>query len=227
MKNYFCNLKVFVFVCLLLPSYVSPEIKHANITILNEGYVKPVEGRNFIPGEQDDGARSVASTVALIDVEDVLIIVDPGMVSSEVNLLEKIEDAGFTPTNVTHVFISHHHPDHTIRVGMFPQATVLDFWGSYKYDHWEDHGDMHEVAKGVWIMRTPGHTNEDASLVVESENGTYVFTHVWWNEKMEPKIDPLAEDQEKLVESRKKILDIADFIIPGHGRLFSNPKNQK
>ena len=213
---------LYLYIC--QPIFIHAEDQFPVITILNEGYVVPIENRNFVPGEKDDGARRVASTVALVKSKDVIIIVDPGMVSENVNLEEHIEKAGVKLKDVTHVFISHHHPDHTVRIGMFPNATVVDFWGSYQHDLWEDHGDLYELASGVKIIRTPGHTAEDASLVVDAEDGTYVFTHVWWNEKMEPEIDPLAEDHTKLLESRKKIMEIADYIIPGHGSMFKNPQ---
>tara|TARA_R110002096_G_scaffold82336_5_gene191630 strand:- start:316 stop:993 length:678 start_codon:yes stop_codon:yes gene_type:complete len=209
---------------LLQPFPVHSETTYPVITILNNGYVAPIEGRNFVPGERDNGARSVASTIAMIEADDATIIVDPGMISADVDLVKKIESAGVEKENITHVFISHHHPDHTVRIGMFPNATVVDFWASYKDDLWEDHGDQYEIAKNVMVMRTPGHTDEDASLVVVAEDGTYVFTHVWWNEKMEPEIDPLAEDHSHLIESRRMILEIADYIIPGHGKMFKNPQ---
>ena len=213
---------LYLYIC--QPIFIHAEDQFPVITILNEGYVVPIENRNFVPGEKDDGARRVASTVALVKSKDVIIIVDPGMVSENVNLEEHIEKVGVKLNDVTHVFISHHHPDHTVRIGMFPNATVVDFWGSYQHDLWEDHEDSYELASGVKIIRTPGHTAEDASLVVDAEDGTYVFTHVWWNEKMEPEIDPLAEDHTKLLESRKKIMEIADYIIPGHGSMFKNPQ---
>lgn len=216
--------KFLFFFCLVQPLLINADPLHPTITILNEGYVMPIEGRNFVPGERTDGARLVASTIAMIEADGAIIIVDPGMVPDDIDLTEKIESLGIKKETVTHVFVSHHHPDHTIRIGMFPNATVVDFWGSYKYDLWEDHGDEYEIAPNVMLIRSPGHTNEDASLVVSAENGTYVFTHVWWNEKMEPKVDPLAEDHKKLIESRRKILEIADFIIPGHGSMFANPQ---
>ena len=51
-----------------------------------------------------------------------------------------------------------------------------------------------------------------------------MLTDVWWNEAMEPEIDPLAEDAAALTASRERVLGIADFIIPGHGRVFENPE---
>ena len=226
MKISLYGIKTVIFTYLLLSTAIYAESRDAVITILSTGYVAPIEGRNFIPGQRNDGARRVASTVALVVVEDVVIIVDPGMVAENIDLIANLEKAGVKSTEVTHVFISHHHPDHTVKIGLFPNATVVDFWGSYRHDLWEDHGDEFAITDNVRILRTPGHTDEDASLVVDAKNGTYVFTHAWWNENMQPEVDPLAEDDKKLMESRKKILAIADFIIPGHGRMFANPNNQ-
>ena len=38
------------------------------------------------------------------------------------------------------------------------------------------------------------------------------------------KEDDYANDMEKLKESRKKALEIADYIIPGHGKKFKVEK---
>jgi glyoxylase-like metal-dependent hydrolase (beta-lactamase superfamily II) len=55
----------------------------------------------------------------------------------------------------------------------------------------------------------------------------------WWTEKGEPKKDfeslinledPYVKDEKALKESRKKILEVADWIIPGHGKMFKNQK---
>lgn len=223
-KTILSSIKTAIFTYVLLSIPVYAESHDAVITILNTGYVAAIEDRNFVPGQRDDGARRVASTVALVEIEDAVIIVDPGMVAKEVDLIANMEKAGVKPTEVTHVFITHHHPDHTVKIGLFPNATVVDFWGSYHHDLWEDHSDEYTIVENVRVIRTPGHTDEDASLVIDTDNGTYVFTHVWWNENMQPEIDPLAEDNKKLIESREKVLAIADFIIPGHGRMFSNPR---
>ena len=226
MKTISHRIKTVIFAYLLLSAQSYAESHDAVITILNTGYVAPIEDRNFVPGQRDDGARRVASTVALVMVENAVIIVDPGMVADDIDLIANLEKAGVKSTEVTHVFISHHHPDHTVKIGLFPNATVVDFWGSYHHDLWEDHGDDFQIADNVHVIRTPGHTDEDASLIIDTNKGTYVFTHVWWNENMQPEVDPLAEDNTKLIESREKVLAIADFIIPGHGRMFANPRNK-
>jgi glyoxylase-like metal-dependent hydrolase (beta-lactamase superfamily II) len=71
------------------------------------------------------------------------------------------------------------------------------------------------VAPGIRVVRTPGHTDEDASLVVETDHGSYVLTHLWAFADIKP-----GEDDS---EHKKKMLQIADWIIPGHGPKVRNP----
>ncbi|MEO1498684.1 MAG: MBL fold metallo-hydrolase [Planctomycetota bacterium] len=193
------------------------------VQVLVEGYVAPIEGREFVPGVAPDGARKVASTVVLVQAGDVTLVADPGMVADRALIADGLAECGVKPEDVTHVFISHHHPDHTVNIGMFPRAKVIDFGGVVENDVWSDHPDPYTITEGVYVMRTPGHTDEDASLVVETFDGTVVLTHVWWNDQMQPAIDPLAADQQTLEASRQKVLEIADWIIPGHGKKFRAP----
>ena len=40
----------------------------------------------------------------------------------------------------------------------------------------------------VWL--TPGHSPQDASLVVQTAEGTQAFTHLWWRSDRTPRTDP-------------------------------------
>ena len=195
------------------------------VWVLTPGYVQPLEGREFLPGVQTDGARKVASTISVVQGRDIVLIVDPGMAAPAVwdNILSTLASQGMTPQDVTHVFISHHHPDHTTHLGLFPHAVTVDFWASYKDDLWEDHPDNYQLAPGITVVRTPGHTDEDASLLVETTEGMYAFTHLWWGPNLEPKEDPLAEDHDGIKKYRQRLLQQADWIVPGHGPAFRNP----
>ena len=194
------------------------------VHVLVEGYVRPIEGREFVPGVKPDGARRVAGTVVLVKAADATIVADPGMVADRRLIVEGLKQRGVTPGDVTHVFISHHHPDHTVNVGMFPNAKVIDFHGEYDRDVWRDRPDRSPIVAGVWVLRTPGHTDEDASLVIEGEEGVTVLTHLWWTEQRQPTVDPIAEAPKQLDLHRLKVLEIADWIIPGHGKRFANPR---
>ncbi|MCJ7786668.1 hypothetical protein MUP06_00420, partial [Patescibacteria group bacterium] len=57
----------------------------------------------------------------------------------------------------------------------------------------------------------------------------------WWTDDQEQKTekeslirheDPYVKNREELMNSRKKILEIADYIIPGHGKMFKPSKDK-
>ncbi len=163
----------------------------------------------------------VASSVVLVLDGDARIVVDPGMVATRDRILGPLRDLGVEPDSVTHVFLSHHHPDHTLNAALFPNAEVVDFWARYIGDEWLDHdGDGYRLSPHAQLWLTPGHTEEDASLIVEADDGVYAMTHAWWREDRTPEVDPYAPDQAVLEASRARILAVADVVVPGHGRPF-------
>ena len=162
----------------------------------------------------------VGSSVVLVRDADALIIVDPGMVARRSLITDPLAALGVAPEAVTHVFLSHHHPDHTINCALFPNAEVVDFWARYRDDLWLDHdGDGYHLSPAeLWL--TPGHTAEDATLVVEADDAVYAMTHLWWHEDRSPDVDPLGDDQAAIERSRARVLAAADVVIPGHGAAF-------
>jgi glyoxylase-like metal-dependent hydrolase (beta-lactamase superfamily II) len=163
----------------------------------------------------------VGSSIALVRDGDALIVVDPGMVARRGLILEPLAGLGVQPEAVTHVFLSHHHPDHTINIALFSNAEVVDFWARYKDDLWLDHdGDGYRLSPRSQLWLTPGHTQEDASLIVEADDAVYAMTHLWWHQDRSPEIDPLGDDQVAIEAGRARILAAADIVIPGHGGAF-------
>ena len=163
----------------------------------------------------------VGSSVVLVRDGDALIVADPGMVANRSLILDPLADLGVAPGDVTHVFLSHHHPDHTVNIALFPNAEVVDFWARYKGDLWLDHdGDGYQLAPNSTLWLTPGHTAEDASLIVKADDATYAMTHLWWKEDRTPEIDPLGDDQAAIEVGRARVLAAVDVVIPGHGSSF-------
>ena len=163
----------------------------------------------------------VGSSVVLVRDGDALIVVDPGMVARRGLILEPLARLGVAPEEITHVFLSHHHPDHTINIALFPNAEVVDFWARYRDDLWLDHdGDGYHLAPNTQLWLTPGHSEEDITLVVEADDGVYAMTHLWWGPDRTPDIDPVASDQAALERGRERVLAAADVVIPGHGGSF-------
>lgn len=188
----------------------------AEIKILIEGYAKQIEG-----------GWLASSTVVLVRINNMNIIVDPGcnreklMISLGVEKL-KVGDIDF-------VLLTHNHLDHTLLAGIFPNAKVLTCEEIYKNDNQVAHGN---IIPGIdlAIVQTPGHCNEHCSLVVPTGEETYVIAGdvFWWTDGEAQKLDiekaddahPEEIDIKKLIDSRKKILKIADWVIPGHGKIF-------
>jgi glyoxylase-like metal-dependent hydrolase (beta-lactamase superfamily II) len=184
-----------------------PSERTARVDILLEGSLTSTGG-------------GVASSCTLIRDGDRVIVVDPGMAESAAAILEPLAALGVRPDDVTDVVLSHHHPDHTIHAGHFPNAAVHDHWAIYRGTDWEDSEcDRRVVAPSVVLARTPGHTAEDLAVIVGTPEGVVVCTHSWFNASTRVE-DEDPEDADALRASRRAILEVADRIVPGHGPGF-------
>jgi glyoxylase-like metal-dependent hydrolase (beta-lactamase superfamily II) len=161
------------------------------------------------------------STCSLVRDGEAVIVIDPGLSPSQSAILEPLATLGLGPLEVTDVVISHHHPDHTLNVALFPRARVHDHWAIYDFaGRWDDvESEGRELAPSVRLMRTPGHSAEDISTVVGTPDGVVVFTHLWWTDA-KPVEDPYAPDPALLHASRARVLAFAELIVPGHGAPF-------
>jgi glyoxylase-like metal-dependent hydrolase (beta-lactamase superfamily II) len=167
------------------------------------------------------GGGRVASTVSLVESGSSLVVIDPGMVSSTSVILDPIRELGRKPEDVTDVVLSHHHPDHTINTALFPNARVHDHWAIYKDDTWTSRpAEGFEIADGVTLWETPGHTAQDITTIVSDGGNTIAFTHLWWYETA-PFHDPLCTDADGLHVGRERVLEVATLIVPGHGAPFA------
>ncbi len=176
----------------------------ARLDVLFEGY-----------GDED----GVAGTVSLLRDGDVVAIVDPGMVPSRARILDPLAALGVSPQDVTDVILSHHHPDHTVNIALFGEIRIHDHWATYHRDQWTSRAaEGVRLAPGITLLETPGHTPQDITTLVETDEGVAALTHLWLYEGSPGSgldVDPSAVD-----EHRARVLKVADFIVPGHGPVF-------
>jgi glyoxylase-like metal-dependent hydrolase (beta-lactamase superfamily II) len=168
-----------------------------------------------------DGSVSpgVTSSVSLVRSGDVVAVVDPGMVPSRAAILDPLAALGVPVEHVTDVIISHHHPDHTINIALFPNARVHDHWAIYKDDVWTSRpAEGFEVGEGITLIETPGHTPQDITTLVATGDGVAALTHLWGYDGAET--DRLATSLQDLHANRDRVLQLATMIVPGHGPAF-------
>jgi glyoxylase-like metal-dependent hydrolase (beta-lactamase superfamily II) len=174
----------------------------------------------LVVGSLTSTGGGVASSCTLIRDGDRVIVVDPGMAESARSILDPLEALGVQVGDVTDVVLGHHHPDHTIHAGHFPNAAIHDHWAIYRGTHWEDSEcDGRVLAPSVLLARTPGHTDQDLAVVVGTPDGIVVCSHSFFNADTTVD-DESPDDHDALHASRAAILEIADWIIPGHGPGF-------
>jgi N-acyl homoserine lactone hydrolase len=131
-------------------------------------------------------------------------------------LAAQLRELGITPTDVTHLAVSHFHMDHAGNAGLFPHATLLvqaaeheaafgpspERFG-YQAEHYERlRGGTHVLLRGdhdvfgdgsVVILATPGHTPGHQSLLVRLANhgplllsGDLAHTRGNWEQRRTP-----------------------------------------
>lgn len=171
--------------------------------------------------QNGSGRPSVRSTVSVVVDGGQVLVIDPGMAPAQSAILDPLADLGFQPADVTDVVISHHHPDHTINVGLFGEARVHDHWAIYHHDIWTSRAaERFVVSPSVVLWETPGHTPQDISTLVGTAQGLHACTHLWFYQEG-PTEDPYATDPDALHRNRRRVLDVAEIIVPGHGPPFT------
>ena len=186
--------------------------------ILIEGYAQ----------EKDDGWIA-SSSVTLIKSDNKYIIVDPGC--NREKLIAALQQEHLEVEQISFVILTHAHTDHALLCGIFPNAKIITPSEIYNNDYQTEY-DSDLLGDDITIIQTPGHCTEHCSVIVKTNNGIYAIAGdvFWWtNDEIKTididKLDDAHPDEVDMVElkkSRQKVLDLADFIIPGHGKVLKN-----
>lgn len=190
----------------------------AEIKVLVEGYARKLPN-----------GWLASSTVCLITTGDIKIITDPGC--NREKLLAALTQEDLTTADIDYVFVSHGHLDHSMLAGIFERAKAIT-WDStllYDKDLMTEYGP-HELGPDITILQTPGHMLEHISLLVTTREGVVAVAGdtIFWLDGEEQVLDINRADlsqakglnQADLVASRKQLIALADYIIPGHGKMF-------
>ena len=189
-----------------------------------------IQGEHANYPQQDGWYRidPLTSSVTLIRHAGKNILVDTGSFRFGEKLVAALKEEGLTPADIDYVFITHHHLDHIANLHLFwpvevhaPKSRlrpdgVCDIFHDYS---------LRPLPEGIEIMLTPGHT-PDHIVVVYRDNGlTYVVAGDAIREDIiREETRSSALNSVQFIESAKKILDLADVVIPGHGPIIEGEK---
>jgi glyoxylase-like metal-dependent hydrolase (beta-lactamase superfamily II) len=182
----------------------------AEVKILIQGYL--------MADFKDKKKAGTCPTISLIRDQGKNIVVDPGTVKDQKIIRNKLKAEGLTIDDINIVAITHSHLDHYRNIGMFPRAKALDYWGIWERDKIKKLPAR--FTNDIEITKTPGHSYDGISLIIKTKEGKIAIVgDLFWKENY-PQKDPYASDPKKLKTNRKKILALADWIIPGHGDIY-------
>lgn len=184
------------------------------VDLVIEGYAKVTES----------GWIATSTTCLITTDSGVKILTDPG--ANRELLLEHLEKMNVQMSDIEYVFLTHLHLDHALLMGIFPKAKIITFEAITDGEKGELVPEMIPNTD-ISLIKTPGHEYAGASLLVPTKEGTVgiVGDVFWWEEGEEQKIDlnkkdDFAGDMEILIQSRKEVLKLTDWIVPGHGKMF-------
>lgn len=190
-----------------------------DIIVLINGYFKNISKTRCRGG----------ATITLIRDNKVNILVDTGNIVDKGKIIKGLKKAGLGPKDINIVVNTHSHQDHTGCNYLFPQARFLVHGAAFWDDIFDRSIKSQKITKNIKLISTPGHSEDSCSVLVKSKLGTVAIVgDLFWKEN-DYKIKLLEKDCSNLklfYKNRKAILTIADWIIPGHGKMFKVKKHE-
>jgi N-acyl homoserine lactone hydrolase len=157
-------------------------------------------------------------------------------------LVHRLDALGLAPDDVDMVVLSHLHYDHAGGAQLFPESELVVQQDEYSYAHYPAaffaplyykrnfdlpgykwrllEGDA-ELAPGITVLRTDGHTPGHQSLLVElPETGPVILAGdcCYWQDNIDRELPPgVVWDPSRAAHSIKRLKTLARLV---HGRIF-------
>lgn len=187
------------------------------------------------------------STSTLIRAGERLIVVDTSSRYMRPAIKTSFKQLGVFMKDVDTVILTHHHGDHVSNYDLFPNAKVLmHSCEGAECDATKEEDDAtkridksqeldpfkvaimvdsvrEEIAEGVELVYTPGHTWNSMSVFVKGSDRNYIIagdaipTEDNFRRNLPPRLNVCKD---VALKSMKEIKSFADVIVPGHGLPF-------
>lgn len=195
-----------------------------------------------MPGFPARSARGFLgwSTIVLLKTRRGYALFDTGGSGDRPGLMAKLTERGIDPKDIRTVILSHLHFDHIGNSEYFPKAQIVLHQSEVDYvrEHMDDDPALSryqvegllrspqltlvsgepDVLPGIRMISTPGHTGGHVSLVITVDDKCIVLAQdaIKHRGEIETGIPLGAFDLEAGRESIRRIVDMADIIVPGH-----------
>uniref|UniRef100_A0AC35UIM2 Lactamase_B domain-containing protein n=1 Tax=Rhabditophanes sp. KR3021 TaxID=114890 RepID=A0AC35UIM2_9BILA len=213
-------------------SYINRDVKIP----LNVGVVSLVVG-NMTRSLQ---YTKMTGSVTLIKDNGYYLVVDSPSATDLVGketMLEMLAKQNISPGIVNMAIATHGHPDHTGQANFFSNAR--HFFASYEYTDNTYvttellYNDSMKLTNNVELWNTPGHTNQDLTVMVRTSccGSVAVVGDLFYDES--DAVGNIIEwtndawNAQIGMVSRRKVICNAQVIVPGHGPIFRVTKEMR
>lgn len=212
------------------------------VIVLAEGYNRPL---NQLRTAAD------GSCTLLLNTQSIVLVDTLGPFSKQ-KLLQLLQQHKIHPDSITHVVGTHGHPDHIGNLNLFTGQsnesvvksgdvnikTPIHIVGNsvYQQDEFLAHDfsvTSYQIDHQIRVESTPGHTMTCVSVVCENADslGRVVVAGDLFEREQDLQdesiwIEAGSENVELQKHHRSLVLDMADYIIPGHGPMFRVNSNK-
>ncbi|MCL2142995.1 MAG: MBL fold metallo-hydrolase [Methanomassiliicoccaceae archaeon] len=173
---------------------------------------------------RDNGIiKEAHSTSTLIRAGGVNIVVDTSTPEMLPSVRTSFMQLGILPKDVDIVVLTHTHDDHCGNNGIFRKAKFyVREEESFVDDRYIAVSSDIDIAPGVRLVHTPGHTDGSMSVLVEGDRRYAIAGDAIPLEDNFIRMLPpgICSNAEKAMESIKSLTEYADVIVPGHGPPF-------
>ena len=200
------------------------------LIVLHNGYSE------MIPNQSSSLSIMKANcTCTLIRNSNYSVIVDTMTPWDGIKIKDSLKKYNLMPDMIDFVISTHGHADHVGNNNLFLNAKHIVGFSISKNDNFYLHPFEEGISyfigddvddNRIEITPTPGHTMDSISVIVNTEEYKKVVVAGDLFEKEEDLKNPAiwvdagSEDKKIQEYHRLRMLDVGDYIVPGHGAMF-------